>query len=88
MKRLALSLMLLLSLFPLCRAQYDKDVFMFRGRQALSEGRYADAISQFNILSGFRCYLLESGNPYAEIESVFYPGLSHRPGCHTVHVQS
>ena len=51
MKRLALTLMLLLSLFPLCRAQYDKDVFMFRGRQALSEGRYADAISQFNILA-------------------------------------
>ena len=51
MKRLALSLMLILSLFPLCRAQYDKDVFMFRGRQALSEGRYADAISQFNILA-------------------------------------
>ena len=32
-------------------AQYDKDVFMFRGRQALSEGRYADAISNFNVLA-------------------------------------
>ena len=44
-------MLILLSLFPVCRAQYDKDVFMFRGRQALSDGRYADAISQFNILA-------------------------------------
>ena len=51
MKRLAFSLFLLLSLVTVCRAQFDKDVFMFRGRQALSEGRYADAISQFNILA-------------------------------------
>ena len=33
------------------RAQWDKDVFMFRGRSALSEGRYADAINNFNILA-------------------------------------
>ena len=33
------------------RAQYDKDVFYFRGRQALSEGRYAQSIEQFNILA-------------------------------------
>ena len=31
-------------------AQYDKDVFSFRGRQALSDGRYAQAIDSFNIL--------------------------------------
>ena len=32
-------------------AQYDKDVFSFRGRNALSEGRMADAVAQFNILA-------------------------------------
>ena len=36
--------------FPL-RAQWDKDVFSFRGRSALAEGRLADAISNFNILA-------------------------------------
>ena len=29
------------------RAQYDKDVFMFRGRNALAEGRLAEAVSHF-----------------------------------------
>ena len=33
------------------RAQYDKDVFFARGRHALSEGRYAKAIENFNILA-------------------------------------
>ena len=32
-------------------AQYDKDVFYMRGRQALSEGRYSSAIENFNILA-------------------------------------
>lgn len=32
-------------------AQYDKDVFYYRGRQALSEGKYSTAIENFNILS-------------------------------------
>ena len=32
-------------------AQYDKDMFMLRGRHALSEGRYAQAIENFNVLS-------------------------------------
>ncbi len=32
-------------------AQYDKDVFMMRGRQALSDGKYALAIENFNILA-------------------------------------
>lgn len=31
-------------------AQYDKDVFSFRGRQALSDGKYAQAIENFNVL--------------------------------------
>ena len=33
------------------RAQYDKDVFMFRGRNALSEGHLSEAVSHFNILA-------------------------------------
>ena len=32
-------------------AQYDKDMFMMRGRLALSEGKYAQAIENFNVLS-------------------------------------
>ena len=31
-------------------AQYDKDVFFYRGRQALADGKYAQAIENFNIL--------------------------------------
>ena len=34
-----------------CRAQWDKDVFDMRGRQALSDGKYAFAIENFNILT-------------------------------------
>ena len=32
-------------------AQYDKDVFMFRGRNALAEGRLSEAVSHFNVLA-------------------------------------
>ena len=32
-------------------AQYDKDVFYFRGRQSLADGKYSQAIEQFNILA-------------------------------------
>lgn len=32
-------------------AQFDKDVFSFRGRQALSDGKYSMAIENFNILA-------------------------------------
>lgn len=32
-------------------AQYDKDVFFMRGRRSLSEGKYAQAIENFNILT-------------------------------------
>ena len=32
-------------------AQYDKDVFFMRGRQALADGRYALAIENFNVLT-------------------------------------
>lgn len=44
-------LCLFLFLLPLVsRAQYDKDVFSFRGRNALADGRYSLAIENFNIL--------------------------------------
>lgn len=32
-------------------AQYDTNVFFFRGRQAIIDGKYADAIENFNILA-------------------------------------
>ncbi len=32
-------------------AQYDKDMFYMRGRQALADGKYAQAIENFNVLS-------------------------------------
>ena len=39
-------------LIPLCaRAQYDKDVFSFRGRTALQDGRLGEAVTNFNILA-------------------------------------
>ncbi len=44
-----LCLMLAISL-PL-NAQWDKDVLEFRGRLALQDGKYAQAIEQFNILA-------------------------------------
>lgn len=34
-----------------CHAQWDKDVFSWRGRKALSEGKYATAIENFNVLA-------------------------------------
>lgn len=32
-------------------AQYDKDAFFYRGRRALADGKYAQAIENFNILA-------------------------------------
>ena len=47
-----LGVLLFLVSFPMSlSAQYDTDVFMSRGRHALSEGKYALAIENFNILS-------------------------------------
>lgn len=51
MKRSLLSLFILLCSSLLCKAQYDKDVFNFRGRVALSDGKYSEAIGHFNILA-------------------------------------
>ncbi|MCQ2118553.1 MAG: tetratricopeptide repeat protein [Bacteroidales bacterium] len=51
MRRFLLSILVLFIFVPFCRAQFDRDVFSFRGRQALSEGRYSDAITHFNVLA-------------------------------------
>lgn len=51
LKCLAVSVLLLVAWTADVHAQYDKDVFFMRGRHALSEGRYAQAIENFNILS-------------------------------------
>ena len=51
MKKFLLPIVLLLLSANSVFAQYDKDVFMWRGRQALSEGKYAKAIEQFNVLT-------------------------------------
>lgn len=49
-KRVILYFMSVLVALPLS-AQYDKDVFSFRGRNALAEGKYSQAIENFNILA-------------------------------------
>ncbi len=47
-----LLVLLLLLVLPLtARAQYDKDVFSFRGRTALQDGRLSEAVANFNILA-------------------------------------
>jgi len=43
--------LLLLLVGPSALAQYDKDVFSFRGRTALQDGRLGEAVSNFNILA-------------------------------------
>ena len=51
MKRILVSILIILSAAQLSSAQYDKDVFSYRGRVALSDGKYAKAIENFNILA-------------------------------------
>ncbi len=51
MKKSVLTATILLLCAFSALAQYDKDVFMWRGRQALSDGKYAQAIENFNILT-------------------------------------
>ncbi len=51
MKKFILPTVLLLFCTTSALAQYDKDVFMWRGRQALSDGKYAQAIENFNVLT-------------------------------------
>ena len=51
MKKFLLTIVSLLLGATFALAQYDKDVFMWRGRQALSDGKYAQAIENFNVLA-------------------------------------
>lgn len=51
MKKFALSILFFLGMSFCLFAQYDKDVFLMRGRQALSDGKYALAIDNFNVLA-------------------------------------
>ncbi len=51
MKKFLLTIATLLLGATFALAQYDKDVFMWRGRQALSDGKYALAIENFNVLA-------------------------------------
>lgn len=51
LKFLAMLAILLCASLHELHAQYDKDMFMMRGRVALSEGKYAQAIENFNVLS-------------------------------------
>lgn len=51
MKRSALALFSLFFFALVSSAQYDKDVFYFRGRQALADGKYSEAIGNFNVLA-------------------------------------
>ena len=51
MKRILTILTVLLCCLQAANAQYDRDVFYFRGRNYLADGRYAQAIENFNILT-------------------------------------
>lgn len=51
MKRIVITTLLILSAVFSSMAQYDKDVFSFRGRAALSDGNFAEAINNFNVLA-------------------------------------
>lgn len=51
MKRFYIIAVLLFCCLQAADAQYDRDVFYFRGRNSLSDGKYADAIENFNILA-------------------------------------
>ena len=51
MKKALLAISFFLFTGTLCLSQWDKDVFSWRGRNALSEGKYAKAIENFNILT-------------------------------------
>ena len=51
MKRALAIIWILFAGVQICCAQYDKDVFSYRGRAALQDGKYAKAIENFNILA-------------------------------------
>ncbi len=49
--KILLALVLMLSASISAFAQYDKDVFYYRGRQNLADGKYASSIENFNVLA-------------------------------------
>ena len=51
MTKIFLTAVLMFAPFFSLSAQYDKDVFFWRGRQSLADGKYAQAIENFNILA-------------------------------------
>jgi len=51
MKKILSSIVVVFLAATSATAQYDKDVFFFRGRTALQDGKYAAAIENFNILA-------------------------------------
>ena len=51
MKRLSAIILLFFCSVGPALAQYDKDVFYFRGRNSLADGKYAQAIENFNVLA-------------------------------------
>ncbi|MBR4228462.1 MAG: tetratricopeptide repeat protein [Bacteroidales bacterium] len=51
MKRFLVILLVLFCGLQAAEAQYDRDVFYFRGRNSLADGKYAQAIENFNILA-------------------------------------
>ncbi len=51
LKCLAVVCLFLLTGIQDLRAQYDKDIFYMRGRQALADGKYSLAIENFNVLT-------------------------------------
>ena len=50
-KKYLLTIVLLATVASSALAQWDKDVFSYRGRVALQDGKYSQAIENFNILS-------------------------------------
>jgi tetratricopeptide (TPR) repeat protein len=51
LKNILIAVLLVMAGTHELHAQYDKDVFYMRGRRALAEGKYSQAIENFNILS-------------------------------------
>jgi len=50
-KRIFIILVTVIAFALNASAQYDKDIFSWRGRNALSEGKYSEAIQHFNVLA-------------------------------------
>ena len=51
LKYLSVVCLLAVAAMQTVHAQYDKDAFYLRGRRALADGKYAQAIENFNILA-------------------------------------